>query len=339
MSLQLKDVAAYTGVSVQTVSNVVNGNYARVGAKTRTKVLAALEELNYHPNMAARHLRKARIGVVALAIPELSNPYFADIGDAIVAAAKMHSYTVLLDYTGGERENESLVINGLRPHLIDGAILDPQALEMEDIQPNRVGIPIVLLGERLFGAPCDHVVIDNVAAAHLATTHLLTTGRRRIAAIGVRDESQCETPSLRLQGFEQAMQEAGQEIDPHLLIAGGGWHRSDGVQAMRHLLALDTPPDAIFCFNDLLALGAMSVLHEVGRRIPEDIAVVGFDDIEDGRYATPALTTIAPDKEEIGRLAISLLIERIQGIRTGHPERVDAPFSLHIRTSTVPSNT
>ncbi len=338
MAVHLKDIAAHTGVSIKTVSNVVNGNYARVSPETCALILAALEEFHYQPNMAARHLRRATVGVIALTIPDLANPYFSDIGNAITAAAAEYGYTVLLDHTQGDREKELLVVKGLRPHLIDGVILDAVRLTIEDIQPEQIREHIVLLGERFFGAPCDHIVIDNEAAAHMATTHLVSLGRRRIAAIGVMEQHHHnETPALRLQGFTRALQEAGQEIDPVLLAPGGTWHRADGAAAMRYLLSLADPPDAIFCFNDLMALGAMSVLHETGRRIPQDVAIVGFDDIEDGRYATPSLTTIAPDKEEIGRMAVSSLIGRIKKTRTQPPEHINVPFRLCVRNSTLVS--
>lgn len=335
MTVHLKDIATYTGVSIKTVSNVVNGNYARVSPETCAVILEALEKFHYQPNIAARHLRKAQVGVIALTIPDLSNPYFSDIGNAITFAAAEHGYTVLLDYTHGDREKELLVVKGLRPHLIDGVILDAVSLTVEDIQPEQIREQMVLLGERFFGALCDHIVIDNVAAAHMATTHLLSLGRRRIAAIGAVEHRHNETPKLRLQGFTQALQEAGQQIDPALLAPGGMWHRADGAAAMHYLLSLANPPDAIFCFNDLMALGAMSVLHEAGLRIPEDVAIVGFDDIEDGRYATPSLTSIAPDKEEIGRLAVSSLIGRIKKTRTQPPEHINVPFRLCVRHSTV----
>ncbi len=335
MTVHLKDIAAYTGFSAKTVSNVINGNYARVSAKTRAQILDAIEKLSYQPDIAARHLRKAHVGVIALAIPYLANPYFTEVATAITAAAIEHSYTVLLDYTEGKRENELLLVKGLRPHLIDGLILDAQALTTEDLQPEEIKKPIVLLGERFFGAPYDHVIIDNVAAAHLATSHLLSLGKRRIAAIGVVERGLSETPVLRLQGFLQALREAGQETDPTLLIPMDSWHRANGAEAMRYLLSLKHPPDAVFCFNDLLALGAMSVLHEAGLHIPRDVAVVGVDDIEDGHYATPTLTTIAPDKEEISRLAVSLLLGRIKGTRQQPPEQIAVPFHLHVRKSTV----
>lgn len=335
MTVHLKDIAAYTGVSVKTVSNVVNGNYARVSEQTRVQILEAIEKLRYQPDIAARHLRKAHVGVIALAIPYLANPYFTEVANAITVAAVEHSYTVLLDYTEGKRENELLLIKGLRPHLIDGLILDAQSLTTEDIQPEEIKKPVVLLGERFFGAPYDHVIIDNVAAAHLVTNHLLSLGKQRIAVIGVIKHWRSETPVLRLQGFLQALKEAGREMDPALVIPTDSWDRPSGAEAMRYLLSLDPPPDAVFCFNDLLALGAMSVLHEVGLHIPADVAVIGVDDIEDGRYATPALTTIAPDKEEISRLAVSLLLGRIKGTRQQPPECITVPFQLRVRKSTV----
>ena len=335
MTVHLKDIAAYTGFSTKTVSNVINGNYARVSTKTRTQILEAIDKLSYHPDIAARSLRKARVGVIALAIPDLMNPYFAEVANLITDAAVEHAYTVLLDCTRGERENELLLVKGLRPHLIDGLILDAQSLTPEDLLREENKKPLVLLGERFSAAPYDHVMIDNVAAAHLATSHLLSLGKKRIAAIGVVERWRSEMPVLRLQGFVQALREAGQELDPDLLIPMDMWHRANGMEAMRSLLSLRHPPDAVFCFNDLLALGAMTVLHAAGLRIPEDVAVVGIDDIEDGRYATPALTTIAPDKKEMSRLAVSLLLARITGTRQQPPERITVPFHLRVRKSTL----
>jgi len=337
MTVHLKDIAAYTGVSIKTVSNVVNGNFGRVGPETRAVVLDALKKLNYQPNVAARHLRNAQVGVLAYAFPDLANPYYAEVGHAIAEAASRQEYTLLLDYTFSEREKERHVLTGLRPHLIDGVILDSQALELEDVIPSEVHGPIVLLGERLFGAPFDHVLIDNIGAAYEATRHLLSLGKRRIAAIGVQ-QCQSEAPSLRLDGLRQALTEAGLSLDSELLIDGGLWHRADGAQAMHHLLQLEEPPDAVFCFNDLMALGAMSVLSKAGYSIPEDIALIGIDDIEDGRYATPSLSTIAPDKQAMADLAVSLLLERIKGKQDQPAKCVNVPFHLIPRSSTIGRN-
>jgi len=216
-------------------------------------------------------------------------------------------------------------------------IMSPLALRVEDLEPRRGGMPIVLLGEHLMDAPRDHVVIDNVAAARLATTHLLELGRQRIAVIGLQSRVAAEATRFRLRGFTEALEAAGHQPDPRLMIPAPELHRSHGARAMRHLLSLDRPPDAVFCFNDLLALGAIRALHKAGRRTPDDVAIVGFDDIEEGTFATPSLTTISPDKAEIGRQAVCLLLGRIDGTRTGPPEHVEPPFKLVIRESTVGS--
>jgi DNA-binding LacI/PurR family transcriptional regulator len=332
MVATLKDVAARAGVSIKTVSNVVN-EHPYVTPATRERVRRAIDSLGYRPNMVARHLRKGHVDVLALAIPDLANTYFSDIGNAIIAAAAAQECTILIDHTGGERANESLVARGLRPHLIDGVILSPLALEIEDLLPHQEGdVPIVLLGERLFGAPRDHVVIDNVAAARLVTTHLLSLGRQRIAAIGLPDD---DTSHLRLRGFSEALAEAGQPIEPQRVIPVRPFRRAGGAQAMRHLLSLQPRPDAVFCYNDLLALGAIRALHEAGCRIPDDVAVTGWDDLEEGLFSTPSLTTISPDKAEIGRRAVSLLLDRIKGRRTGPPERINPPFQLVVRESSA----
>jgi len=346
----LKDVALRAGVSIKTVSNVVNG-YVHVKEEMRERVRVALDELNYQPNLSARYLRTGRMGVITLAIPDLSNAYFSDIGNAVIAAASSQSYTVLIDHTDGERAKERLVIDGLRPHLIDGIILSPLGLEAEDIQVRKVQIPLVLLGERFLSNTYDHVSIDNVAAARLATNHLLELGRRRIAAIGAPNAliGETETARLRMNGYTEALTQKGLPIDPSLVISMKPTHavsephtvrvmfykREGGAEAMHQLLALEHPPDAVFCFNDLMALGAIHVLHKAGYRVPDDVAVVGFDDIEEGRFSTPPLTTIAPDKKMIGELAVSFLLGRINGTRTVEPEHVEVPFQLVIRESTA----
>jgi DNA-binding LacI/PurR family transcriptional regulator len=333
----LKDVAKRAGVSVRTVSNVVN-NYEHVTEEMRRRVQIALRELNYQPNLPARYLRNGRSGVLAFAIPDLSNVYFSDIGNAVIAAAEAHSYNVLIDHTHGERAKERLVANGLRPHLIDGVILSPLALEPEDLDAHQPHLPVVLLGERFLDVPYDHITYDNVKAAHLATEHLLSLGRRRIAALGMQKLSlgETETARFRLRGYIEALTRAGLPVDPQLIVRDIPYYsRSHGAEGMRQLLKLDSPPDAVFCFNDHMALGAIRALYDAGRCVPDDVAVIGFDDIEDGRFMIPSLSTIAPDKTKIGELAVSFLLSRIAGTRTGPPERIEVPCRLVVRESTV----
>ena len=332
MGSTLKDVAERAGVSIKTVSNVVNG-YEHVTARTRARVQAALDELNYLPNLSARFLRKARVGILALAIPDLRSQYFGELADAVIAAARERGYTVLIDQTNGERENELRVAQGFHPHLLDGVILSPLSLENDDLLHRKVSIPLVLLGERTYDAPFDHVGIDNIRAARTATEHLLRLGRRRIAAIGIRQDITGATARLRLQGYREALEAAGYEVDPGLVMPCASYHSPDGAAAMSRLLDLPKPPDAVFCFNDLLAIGALRALYERGVRVPDDIAVVGFDDIESAQFTIPSLTTIDPNRSQIAQIAVARVLGRAKGALMGPPLRESAEFRLVVRES------
>lgn len=338
MATTLKDVADRCGVSIKTVSNVVNGNLARVSPETAERIRRSLAELNYLPNLAARHLRRGQAGVIAIAIPDLANPYFSSLCEAVIASAGRRGYTVLIEPTAGDRHLERLALKGLSRHVIDGIILIPLALGINDIRSEGTAVPVVLLGERLFAAAVDHVAIDNVAAARLATTHLADLGRRRIGAIGAPAGTRESMASLRLQGYREALQHAGHDVVSDLIAPGLptplSYNRAAGADSMRRLLARPDPPDAVFCFNDLLALGAMKALHLAGLRIPDDVAVVGFDDIEDGRFASPSLTTITPDRGAIAEAALSTLVARIHKSDDGAPRLMQPPFHLTVRGST-----
>ncbi|PWR11980.1 LacI family transcriptional regulator [Micromonospora sicca] len=333
MRHRLKDVAERAGVSVKTVSNVVNG-YLHVRPDTRARVEEAIAELNYRPNLSARNLRKGRTGVIALAVPELDIPYFAELARHVVSAAAEHGWTVLIDQTGGGPEQERKVASGIGDHMIDGLIFSPLALTADDLT-GLDGMPMVLLGERVDHGPADHVVVDNVAAAREVTAHLIGLGRRRIAAIGSQRTPEGASARLRLAGYTAALAEAGIGYDEKLVAPAPAWHRADGAAAMRELLSSGVRPDAVFCFNDTLALGALRALHEAGLRVPDDVAVAGFDDIEDGRFSIPTLTTVAPDKERIARLAVELLAGRLDGDREGPPRELTAPHRLATRESTT----
>jgi DNA-binding LacI/PurR family transcriptional regulator len=327
----LKDVAALAGVSIKTVSNVVNG-YVHVAPETRARVQAAVDELGYKPNVAARQLRSGRSGVIALALPELQSPYFAEIAGLIVQAAERRSWTVLIDQTDGHADRERNLVAGLRRHAIDGLIFSPLALAGEELTHGD-GTPMVLLGERVSHGPADHVVIDNEVAAADATAHLAELGRTRIAAIGAQDFPSAVTAKQRLAGYRRALADAGLPAHPSLVASAEQFHRADGAAAMARLLEAPEPPDAVFCFNDLLALGAIRTLLQRGCRVPEDVAVIGFDNIEDGRFSTPTLSSIAPDMASIAEIAVDLLAERI-GQSDEAPREVRVTHRLITREST-----
>ena len=336
--VRLRDVAERAGVSVKTVSNVVN-NYEHVSPLTRTKVQRVIEETGYRPNLTARNLRVGRTGVIALALPELDNPYFAELTGFVVQAAEERGWTVLVDQTDGLREREQAVTAGFRHHLIDGLILSPVALDLEDLSRRTdADIPMVLLGEKVGAGPADHVAIDNVAASRVATQHLLGGGRRRVAALGHQPASSRESgvAHLRRRGWEEALRLAGVPVEESLVAEVGNFGRRDGAAAMATLLDRGDPPDGVFCFNDTLALGAMRLLADRGLRVPEDVAVVGIDDIADGRWSTPRLSSIAPDKEGIARKAVQMLAERLEpGGSELAPRDVRAHFDLVVRESST----
>ncbi|MYY86207.1 MULTISPECIES: LacI family DNA-binding transcriptional regulator [unclassified Streptomyces] len=334
MRVSLKDVAERAGVSIKTVSNVVN-KYQHVTPAMRARVQEAIDELGYRPNLTARHLRKGRTGIIALAVPELGNPYFAELAGAVIDAAAEHDFTVLLDHTRGEREREVLVSQGFRARVIDGLILSPLELEAEDLRAREDDVPLVLLGERSYDLDYDHIAIDNIAASRTAVRHLIGRGRTSIAYLGARTDSANRPAHLRLQGWREELAAAGISAPESLVGPVGGWDRWDGAKAMARMLDAGVRPDAVFAYNDLVAIGAMRVLHERGLRVPWDVAVVGFDDIAEGQFGAVTLTTVAPDKQAIARLAVeSLLAKLAHPERTGGRELV-ADFRLVERESTL----
>lgn len=330
----LKDVAERAGVSPRTVSNVVN-DFPLVAPHTRERVRRVIEELGYRPNVAARSLRGGRTGMVGLVIPEIASPYFGELADLLARGAEEHSWTLLVDQTNGDPAREERLMHGMRRQVVDGLIVSPWALSPAELRRRPDAPPLVLLGEQSADGMFDHVAIDNVAAAEEATAHLLATGRRRVAAIGPQPHLANGTAQQRLTGYRRALTAAGL---PAVEIPVTTLHRADGAGAMRHLLDAGHDPDAVFCFTDQLALGALRTAADRGLRVPHDLAVVGFDDIEDGRYSVPSLTTVAPDKAAIAAEALACLAGRLTRTGTAGPaRRVTAGHRLVVRESSVVS--
>ena len=195
----------------------------------------------------------------------------------------------------------------------------------------------MLLGERIFHGPGDHVTMANEEGGYAATQYLLGLGRRRIAVLGAHPGEGLGSAPLRIAGYVRAMAEAGLELDPALVVPGGLWHRSTGAAAMSRLLEAGTPVDAVFGLNDAMALGALRVLTARGVRVPDDIAVIGFDDVDDAQYSTPSLSSVAPGRREIAYTAVRLLVERMAEPAGGGRPFVEhvAPFAIVERESTL----
>ena len=250
----------------------------------------------------------------------------------ITEEAAALGFIVLLDVTGGDADAERVVLEGMRSHVIDGVIFSPLALSADEIARRADSLPMVLLGERPVPTGFDHIAVNSVAASRAATEHLVAQGRRRIAAVG--RESVKGTASARLRGYRQALKAADLPYDTALVIEVPHFERADGHVAMQRLLDLPEPPDAVFCFNDLMAIGALRACVEAGVRVPEEVAIVGFDDIAETRYSNPTVTTISPDLTGLARAALELLSRRIDG-DDGPAEDVEVAWTLEARETTL----
>ncbi|KQQ09922.1 LacI family DNA-binding transcriptional regulator [Rathayibacter sp. Leaf296] len=336
MAVTLHDVARASGVSIKTVSNVIN-DYPHIRPATREKVEAAIAELGYSPNLSARSLRRGRTGVIGLALPELSLAYFAELADSVMRAADRRGLTVLIEQTGADPARERSVLTSPRRQLTDGLLFSPLGIDMADEPALAVDYPLVLLGERIFTERVDHVTMQNVEAARAATAHLLESGRRRIVALGAHAGEEVGSAVLRTRGYQEALEAAGVPYDERLIGYSGPWHRANGAVAMRGIIESGVDFDAVFAFNDTLALGAIRTLQDAGRHVPGDVVVIGFDDIDESRYSVPSLSSIDPGREEIAQTAVDLLKARIDGTETGPHRLRTAAFSVVARESSAPA--
>ena len=334
MPATLRDVAERAQVSIRTVSNVVSG-YEHVSEKMRARVQQAIEELDYRPNPVARTLRTGRTGLLALVVPEIDVPYFSALARDVMTAAAVVGYQVMIDQTGHDHEREQDLLRGAdRNMLFDGMLFAPlaTAAELSDVNPSQ-SMPLVLLGEHTFDGRFDHVAIDNVQAAMDATAHLIEIGRTRIAAIGKQPKEHYTTPLQRSEGYARALERAGLSVVPSLVRSADHYSRADGYAAASSLLGESLRPDAIFCYSDLLAMGAVRAVFDAGLRVPEDVAIIGIDDIDEGRYARPSLSTVSLDTPFIAQHAIARITARIDD--PGLPaQEIVAPHTLLPREST-----
>lgn len=328
---RLTDVAEVADVSMKTVSNVING-YAHVSSATRERVLAAVEQIGYRPNLSARNLARGRSGFIALVVPRLEMPYFAALAACVVEAAEEQGWFVLMHQTDGDSHAELAALEGRFPQRIDGLIVSSQHLVADHFRSRMDQTPLVMLGDHDFGPDVPHVGIDNVKAGRLAVRHLEATGSRRIAIVGA---AQADRHQLRARGFVEGLRDAGLPVTPELMRPVAANTGDEGERVTEEMLReVDTPPDGIFAVTDWLAFGVMRALHRYGLRVPDEAGVVGFDDIPYARSITPSLTSIAPDREAIATRAVALLADQLDDRPLTTPRRDRAGFRLIVREST-----
>lgn len=327
----LRDVARRAGVSIATVSYVLNGTRP-VSPEVEARVWEAVAALQYRPNRLARGLRRKRTHVLGLIVPDNANPFFAEIARGLEDISFAHDYSLILCNSDGDPSKEQRYLGVLIEQQVDGiALVSASATPAHLTILRERGIPFVVVDRDLPGLEADCVLADNFQGGYLATWHLLNRGHRRIACITGPSDL---TPSAdRVRGYQKAMEEAG--IEPlEVWVYRGDFRAESGYHAARFFLSLPLPirPTAIFACNDLMAIGAMRAIGEAGLSIPQDIALVGFDDIVLASYVIPPLTTVAQPTYEMGRLAGELLLRRIQA-RGRPPARHLLPVRLIVRHS------
>ena len=311
----LRDIADDLGVSVSTVSRVLNGQARqyRIGAKTEKIIRDKAAALNFAPSQIARGLRMQSTQSIGLLIPDLSNPFFAGIAHAVTQFAAQQGYTVLLCDSLEESDREAESVNLLRQRQVEGLIICPVGLHTDPLRALiETGLPTVLVDRYFDDLNLPYVTSDNHRAAAVATEHLIRHGHRRIACLCGLPHTSCNED--RLTGFREAMKSNRLRTDKSLIV-GDGFGRDNGYAHTQQLLQSGCSFTALFAFSNLLALGAIDALREAGRRVPEDVSIVCFDDHPYADHLATPMTAVAQDNLAMGRRAAELLFARLQNNR------------------------
>lgn len=328
----MKDVAQRAGVSPSTVSHVINETRF-VSQQLRDRVLHAMSELNYQPSAVARSLRTKRTQVVALVIPDITNPYFPEVARGVQDVAEENEYSVILCNTDRVRGRELRFLKALRGQWVDGLILNPSEVTSGDLQDLQdAQIPVVLIGSQIDHPDLDVVMVNNVQGAYDAVSHLIDLGHRRIGLVG--GQRAASSGEQRFQGYIRALADHDIPVDEEI-ITEGRFTREGGYESMKRLLALQSPPTAVFASSDVMAIGALMAIQEQGLQVPNDVSLVGFDDIAEASTTTPKLTTVSQPKYQTGEVAAQLLFDRVEGASPGERQKIVLSHQLVIRDSTA----
>lgn len=307
----IKDVATAAGVSTATVSRVL-ANKPHIRAEVRSRVLAAVNSLEYRPNLVARNLRSQQSTTLGLIVSDIRNPFFSAISRAVEDTAYVHGFNVLLCNTDENHEREALYLQVMQDENVAGIIVSPTEHLLARLSSTRPPVPMVLIDRAMKNSEIDAVLLDNAGGAYTLTSHLVAQGYQRIAAIfGLASTTGRE----RQRGYEDALREYGR-IPSAARIKYVQPRRETGQLAAVDLLAASHPPDAIITGNGLLTAGALQALHEKQLVVPDDVALVGFDETSWSTLVQPGITVLAQPTDEIGKTAIELLLQRI-----GDPRR------------------
>jgi LacI family transcriptional regulator len=326
----ISDVAKRAGVSPVTVSRVING-VSNVKPATREKVRQAIDELHYLPNVAARSLRSKRTKTLALLVPDITNPFWTTIARGVEDEAQKEGYSVLLCNTDEDPSKQLLYQNVIISQRVDGAIITPYDSDARNLSRLReTKMPVVVLDRRIDGWDVDTVAGDSVSGAQELVKHLVDLGHRCIAIIS--GPMSTSTAIDRVNGYRKTLAEAGIEEDPRY-IKFGEFRESSGEELTLKLLDETPRPTAIFAANNAIAIGVMKAVNQRGLRIPQDIALVSFDDLPNLSMVFPFLTVVAQPVYEIGARAAQLLLSRLESGEELPPRHIVLPTHLIVRYS------
>ncbi|MER7892094.1 LacI family DNA-binding transcriptional regulator [Micromonospora sp. NPDC094482] len=326
----LVQVAKLAGVSPTTVSHVLSGK-RWVAEATQETVRSVIRELGYRPNNVARSLRTRRSRMVAVVVPDITNTFYAVLTRGLADAVDGAGYGTYVCNTDGNPEREDAFLADVLDRGADGVVMAAgRTAAQPRTGPAGPGLPAVRVGGSRDDEPhADLVMPDDTVGSHAAVSHLIRRGARRIAII----EGPLPAGSAREEGYRQALAENGLPVEPELMVHGD-WTRPGGRRAMHLLMsAPERRPDAVFCANDLTAIGAIDAVHELRLRVPDDIAIVGFDDVDAATIVNPPLTTVRNPAYDIGRTAGELLLSRMAGTYDGESRKVVLPCPLVVRES------
>jgi len=333
----MRDVARLANVSQSTVSRILSPSPVKsdvpISEETKEKVLAVVKELGYQPNQYARSLRGQKTHVIAVLIGDIGNPFYHPIVRSVQDVASQYHYSVMVANSDHLREKEMLFCESLLRRPVDGAIIVPWHLTDEDLRNliDRTGMAISILGNHVQLPDVDVVYANDTKASYDAVRWLIEErGHQRIGMICANHEYSATI--RRHSGFQQAVKDAGLTVPPEYVVEGD-WSVESGRRAISQLLALPTPPTAVFAASDTMAIGALDAAEKMNYRVPEDIAIVGFDDIPAASWVRPQLTTVAQYSGEMGTLLATALFDRIQNKYDGLSRRYEVPYRFFERAS------
>lgn len=329
----MSDVARLAGVSTMTVSNVVN-NRVKVSAAARERVLEAIRESGYQVNLTARSLRSGRSGVIGVAVPQVGNPYYGMLGSLLIEEAQQRGYEVTIGQTGALAGGEAAVVSQSRWLHLDGLFL--AAVELDPQMPllSAAGFPIVMFGEQGGGGRFDHIILPDETGAAAATAHLIEQGCERIAVVTGSSLDRLNAASRRYNGYCAALEDRGLRPDPGLRFALDSLSWDGARDAGRRIAESGLGIDGVVAMSDTVAIGVVRGLKDGGASVPDDVRVIGFDDIPVAAQLIPALSTVAPDHRWIAAKAIDLIIARIAD-PGAPPRQYTVPFELRLRESSA----